>query len=268
MESTKLITILKTFDESEWKDFNIFIKSIYFNRCSTVIDLYELLRKLSKKWDSKKLDKSYLFSKLFPGEIFSEKRLADIRYTLVKLIEEYWLINKPYQTSKKHLDLAIVYHKKSLNLYSEAYIEKSYKNLNLELMDATEYHKHLFDFHLTKHNLIEQEAKRNQEPNLQDLHNHLDAFYLCGKLKYYCKVLNYQSFRSHQYSIRMMDEVLAEAIQPQYVNIPSIQIYYHGVFTLLSLNNEKNFQALKKLLAENTQTFSHCGNTKYFCASS
>jgi len=256
METSKLIKVLKAFDEKEWKNFNIFIKSIYFNRSTSAIELFELLRRISKQWESKKLTDLYLFNKLFPKEVFFEKRMTELRYALVKLIEEYWLCNKPYPLSTKYVDLALAYHKKSLDNYSEVYFEKSLKNLQLNHLDATSYHKQLFDFHLVQHNLIEGEGKRNQEPNLQALHDSLDTFYLCAKLKYYCKVLNYQNFRSHQYNIAMVEMVLQEAANKKYEENPSIQIYYHGVYTLLSLNNEVNFDALKTLLIQHTRTFS------------
>jgi len=256
MKSSKLVNMLKSFDDHQWRSFNLFIKSIYFNRRKSIIDLFLELRKISKNWEPKKLSNLYLSNKLFPGEAYIEKRMVELRYILVKLIEEFWLSNKPYQQSKKDIDLALEYRKRALNNYGEMYLEKSLKNLQLNSLDVTEYHRHLFDYHFIKHNLIEDEGKRNQEPNLQALHDSLDTFYLCAKLKHYCKVLNYQNFRSYEYNIAMIELVLKEAGLEKYKTSPSIQIYYHGVYTLLSLDNEANFDALKALLAQHTQTFS------------
>jgi len=91
---------------------------------------------------------------------------------------------------------------------------------------------------------------------LQVLHNQFDAYYLCVKLKYYCKVLNFQHFRSHNYNIALINEILQEAVKEKYHNYPAIQIYYHGVHTLLDIDNEKHFYALKKLIKLHTHTFS------------
>jgi len=256
MESSKLIRILKTFDEQEWKAFHSFLKSEYYNKRKKLVVFYELLYKISKTWSSKKLLKTNVFAKIYPNETYVERRLVEMRNALVKLIEQFWELNQYDSSAKSDVKLALAYHKKKLFNYRDVSFEKSLKNLKLEQFEASDYHKHLLDYHLTQHNLIEAEEKRNQEPNLQALHNHLDVFYLCSKLKYYCKVLNYQNFRSHPYDIRMMNEVLTEATQIQYADLPSIQIYFHGVKTLLSLDNEENFQALKKCLAKNTKTFS------------
>jgi len=256
MESSKLVSLLKTFNEQEWKAFHSFLKSKYHNRRTKLVVFYELLFKISKTWSTKKLLKTNVYAKIYPNETYVERRLVEMRNALVKLIEQFWELNQHDSSAKSDIKLALAYHKKKLFNYREVYFEKSLKNIQLERFEATDYHKHLLDYHLTQHNLIEAEEKRNQEPNLQALNDHLDAFYLCSKLKYYCKVLNYQNFRSHQYDIAMMDMVLEEAAKDKYKIYPSIQIYYNGVYTLLSLDHEQNFQALKKLLAENTQTFS------------
>jgi len=56
--------------------------------------------------------------------------------------------------------------------------------------------------------------------------------------------------------LAMIDEILQEAIKEKYHHYPAIQIYYHGVYTLLDVDNEKHFYALKKLLKLHTHTFS------------
>jgi len=256
MESSKLICLLKTFNEQEWKAFHSFLKSAYHNRRSKLVVFYELLYKISKTWSPKKLLKTNVYTKIYPGEAYTERRLVEMRSTLVKLIEQFWELNHPNLPNESNVKLALAYHKKKLFNYRDVYFEKSLKNLRQEHFEATEYHKHLLNYHLTQHNLIEAEEKRNQEPKLQAVHDNLDTFYLCSKLKYYCKILNYQNFRSHQYDIAMMDMVLEEAAKDKYKVYPSIQIYYNGVFTLLDTKNEHNFYALKKLLMQNTKTFS------------
>ena len=256
MESSKLVCLLKTFDEQEWKAFHSFLKSEYHNRRLKLVAFYELLFKISKTWSSKKLLNANIYAKLYPNEAYIERRLVEMRNALVKLIEQFWELNHLDSSSKGYIKLALAYHNKALFNYRDIYFEKARKNLPLERLDATDYHKHLLDYHLIQHNIIEAEEKRNQEPNLEALHDNLDVFYLCSKLKYYCKVLNYQNFRSHQYNIAMMNVVLEEAAHQKYNVYPSIQIYFHGVHTLLSIDNDDHFFELKKLLIEHTESFS------------
>ena len=256
MESSKLVTLLKHFEPEEWKAFQRFVQSIYFNRRPKLVEFLALLKKAHPNWNAKKIAKTYIYAKLFPDEKYTEHRIIELMNALIKLIEQFWLTNKVTEKTEKYRNLALAYHQHSFANYRDICLEKSLKALKQDRMDAESFHNNLFCFQLEKHHIIEAEGKRNQEPNLQALHHQFDAYYLCTKLKYYCKVLNYQNFRSHQYQIRMVDEVLEEAAQPIYKDIPSIQIYYHGVFTLLSLDNEKNFQALKILLSENTKKFS------------
>jgi len=123
-------------------------------------------------------------------------------------------------------------------------------------IDAEAYHSNLYNLSLTQHKIVEEQGKRNVEPNLQALHDNLDAFFLCTKLKYYCKVLNYQIFRSHTYNISLVDVVLEEAKKDKYNAYTTIQIYYNCVLTLLNNENEASFYALKNMLIKHTQTFS------------
>gem|GEM_PF-1490469 len=256
MKSSKLVSILKTFDVTNWKAFNRFVQSIYHNRRPKVNELLVLLKKAAPQWKDKNLKKQVMYSKLFPGELYNEDRITELMKVMIKLIEQYWLINEKTEPTEKYRKLALAYHNQGFPNYRDILMDKALKSLQQEQMDAETYHSHLFRHQLALYHLVEAEGKRNQEPNLQSLHDQFDAYYICTKLKYYCKVLNYQNFRSHPYEIRMMDAVLQEAAQPSYLKIPSIQIYYHGVYTLLSLDNESNFKALKNLLAKNTKTFS------------
>lgn len=256
MESSKLVALLKQFDKKDWREFHRFIESPYFNRRPKLIDLYQLLKKTVPNMNIKKLSNIYINSKLFPGESINEKRLIDLRNSLVKLVEKYWLVSKKVKPVEEFRALASTYHHKGFPNYRDYYFKKTYDQLENGRIDAEDYHNSLYNLSLTQHKITEEQGKRNIEPNLQDLHNNLDAYFLCAKLKYYCKALNYQNFRSHNYEISLIDAVLEEAIKEKYLIYPSIQIYYNGVLTLLDINNEDNFYALKKLIQQHAKTFS------------
>jgi len=237
MESSKLVSLLKTFDRQSWKDFERFVKSEYHNRRPKLIELLIVLKKASPQWKRKKLYKQVVYVQLFPGEEYLENRMVDLMKALVKLIEQYWLTSKIVELPKQHRTLALAYHGQGFTNYRDIFLNKALKALQPNQMETEYYHNHLFQHQLQLHQLIEEEGKRNQEPNLQAIHDEFDAYYICTKLKYYCKVLNYQNFRSHPYKIKMMDSVLEAATQKQY--------------------NEANFYALKKLLTKHTKTFSN-----------
>lgn len=256
MESSKLVNILKTLDKPAWKALERFVHSAYHNRRPKLIELLALLKKASPQWKSKKLKKEVIYAQLFPDETYVESRIVELMKALVKLIEQFWLVSKPTEATEAYRTLALTYHQQGFPNYRDIFLDKAAKALQQTQMDTETYHNQVFQHQLQLHQLIEAEGKRNQEPNLQELHHQFDAYYICTKLKYYCKVLNYQNFRSFPYTIRMMNAVLEEAAHSSYVNMPSIQIYYHGVYTLLSLDNEHNFHQLKTLLAANTQNFS------------
>ncbi len=256
MHQSKLIRLLKQCSTHELKLFKKFVHSPYFNTNSSIIELYQLLRKAAPDFSPKRVDKFKLFQKLYPNAAFSEKRIGNLMSELVKLLELFWQMEN-LQTSpiQQQIDLAHAYQQHGLLSYWQQNIDRAEKVIQNKLLEAADYYHYQLLLNLEKHQVIEDEGQRNQEPNLQAVNNHLDTYFLCNKLKYYSKVLNYQGFKSHSYDIRMIDVVLQEASCSIYQNEPAIQIYYHGVRTRLSLEHEDSFKALKKLLTKHCHDF-------------
>jgi len=256
MLQSKLISIFKTLTKQEIKSLNKFVHSPYFNTNESIIVLFDYLRKVAPHFPEKKLTKEAIYKHLFPKTKFNLRRLKWLANELTQLIEQFWLHEKIKEnTTAKHLHIANAYEEKGFRNYWQQSISKTQDACEKSSFEAEKWHYYQWQITLSEHIAIENKEVRSEEPNLQAVHHSLDAFYLCSKLKYYCKTLNYQRFQSHKYDIRLIQTVLQEAKQDIYKNFPAIRIYYHGIQTLLSMENESDFEALKQLLQQHSKQF-------------
>jgi hypothetical protein len=88
MHETRLIRILKTFSEEEFKNFGKFIASPYFTTGRDVTPLYKVLKNYYPEFTGKGLQKEQVFSKLGKGK-YNEQLMRILISDLYKLAIEY-----------------------------------------------------------------------------------------------------------------------------------------------------------------------------------
>ena len=256
MLQSKLISIFKTLTKQEIKSLNKFVHSPYFNTNESIIVLFDYLRKTAPHFPEKKLTKEAIYKHLFPNTKFNLRRLKWLANELTQLIEQFWLHEKTKENLvAQHLHISNCYEEKGFRNYWQQSLKKTQETCESSSLEAEKLHYYQWQIALSEHIAIENKEVRTEEPNLQAVHDSLDAFFLCSKLKYYCKVLNYQRFQAYKYDIRLIDTVLSEARQTIYDDFPAIRISYHGTETLLSMENESDFEALKQLLQQHSKQF-------------
>lgn len=74
MKKIKLFELISTFDKAEWKRFGKFLNSPYHNSGRDFNALYRLLHKYFPELNEKKLNNEFVYSKLYPGNKFDNKR--------------------------------------------------------------------------------------------------------------------------------------------------------------------------------------------------
>ncbi len=255
MHSSKLIQLLKVCSKKELQLFNKFVCSPFFNTNQNVVALYEYIRKCAPNFRSRKLERHRLFAAVFSGEDYKEIKLQQFMSELVGLLEEFWV----YQLRKGRqidggLDLAAVYRDRGLPHYWQQKMLKLDGVFNGAKVLGADFHYQRYCYHLSIHEAIEEEGQRDKEPNLQELSDALDVFYLVKKLKYYYKVIVFQQFKSQEYDIGLMEEILA-FVEGKEFDHPAIQIYYYGVRSYIDFEEESYFYQLKDLLREHVHGF-------------
>jgi hypothetical protein len=98
MKDTKLIRLLKTFSKDEWKEFEKFADSPYFNKGRNYTRLVKYFKGkiLNEKFVNPEPEKIY--AKLYPGKSFNKNVINTILSGFTKLAEEF-LIQSDYDSS-------------------------------------------------------------------------------------------------------------------------------------------------------------------------
>lgn len=260
MHSSKLLTFLRTFTPDERKAFAAFVQSPYFNSNKKVAKLYLYIRTTAPDFIAPKLERKKAFKHLFPKEVYREIKLHQLMSEMVKLVEKFWIQQGiEQQHFPQQLQLTRSYRQRNL----EQYWQKNRRQLQTALssqpddIEAAEVYFYQYQLEADLHQSIEIAEQRTREPNLQSISDSLDRFYCINKLKYYCKALNYQRFKTISYEWTMITDILKEVEKGELLQIPAVAIYYQGVQTLLEKDDAvQHFEQLKSLLRLHAKRFS------------
>ena len=188
MENSKLISLLRTFDDSEFRRFDKFVKSPYCNNSKAIQNLWEQLKKYSPNYAASGLDTEKFFKKVFPKEAYDEKKLRQLRSRLLKLIEEFLAIEQ----FKK--DEFLVQQKLAKDYYEKDlyhWFEEGYRNI-IDFINKKSVLNELDYLQLNQlhHELFFNQRSKKSKPNPPDLEacsHQLNHYYELKKLKYLCE---------------------------------------------------------------------------------
>ncbi len=91
MNETRLIETLKTFSKDEWKLFEKFAASPFFNNGRNYLPMLKHLQKFYPSFDSDKLTYELIYKKLYPGKVFNKQVMWNLSSELEKLTREFML---------------------------------------------------------------------------------------------------------------------------------------------------------------------------------
>lgn len=249
MTNSKLILLLKTFDSVEWRAFEDFVKSPYFNKNKDLIRLFCYLQKQAQKdFAEADVQRMPVFAATFPKQTYDEKQLNYAMSQLLKLAERFIGLRR-YEQSEGVLPQ---YHQ--LLEYIERDVDKNYQYIFQQANNVLEaqprrdadyfFQRHLLaavgDEHFARQNI------RKYDPNLQAAADYLDTFYLARKLRYLCDMLDQQKFIQSDYQLNLLSEVKTILAKHPYQNEPVIDLYYTFLLALTEPKAAPHFQTFTK----------------------
>lgn len=146
--SLKVFELLRLVRKDEWKDFEKFVSSPYFNKGRNYLPLLRVLKDHHPEFDSERLTKEFLYCAVYPGRKFNQAVINTVLSGLSRLCEEFLLYCN--FTEKKQADIRLLreyagrgYDAKAklLSVKIEKQIRKSPENSlsffeNLDRIDA------------------------------------------------------------------------------------------------------------------------------------
>ncbi|HAX50183.1 MAG TPA: hypothetical protein PK605_05565 [Ignavibacteria bacterium] len=252
MNNSSLISLLKNFNKQQLKEFNGFIKSPYFNTNKALITLFEYIRKQHPEFTKEKLEKQFVFKKLFGKTQYNDGFFRVIMSNLQNLAEEFLSVESFRRNSilKKKFLLDSLMEMPGSRKLSEKILKEGLNEAGkivpsgpddfLEKYHMAFYRKYLFSTSFT--------ASKSHKPDesMFDEQKYLTYYYLLRMLADHFYHLNQSQIINYTPRLVFIDEITGFLEKnPDYLEFPTLNMAYLRVL-LLKNNNIEDLYKLKK----------------------
>lgn len=257
MKKSKLVTYLSVFQQEEFKSFEQFVASPYFNSKVELVDFYKILQKHAPDFSEEKMDKKSIYKSLFPKKAYNEKHLGYLMSDLCKLIEQFFLIEKSQKevTTRDAYFLDSLLERKLYKLFQQNF-RKISNELNAEQTHNTQFYLRKYYIHDAAVRFYLSQQSRKFDENHQIVTNSLDDFYFARKLRYSCSMLNNQNIVSTEFQINYLEEIQEYLDQHSTKEEPCIEVYHLASKMLSDEENEIHFEKLKTFILQQIESLS------------
>ncbi len=245
----KLFNLLRTFTARDFRLFNDFLLSPYFNKQEVLIRFFHYLKKHHPHYEHDTLSKQQLFKIFFPRQKFDDKKIRYLTTDLTRLVEKYLSIE-----NLQHDDFASSNHLLKENARRENFEEF---NRQFNVLKLNERHAKIKDGDFFLHHFLNEfhyinfaftRQNRKQQSNMEQVLKHLDLFYLHRKLQLLCETVNVKTLLAKDYKVFMQNELIDALQHHAYSQVPVIQIYLTVYKSLTENESELYFEKLSSQL--------------------
>jgi hypothetical protein len=256
MQKSKLIQLIQKLSSRELSRFEDFVYSPYYNKHEQVRDLCSYLIQLAPKWDHpRRLQKEYVFKKIFPTQKFDKGLLNRTASALLQLLHDF-LVQERLQHEKMQLEQQLILLEELRKLKADkdykSSLQKYHKTQEKTAEGTSEAFLNKYKLHKELDRLFIDKGGRQFDENLQLKNYYFDAYFVVEKLRIACDMINRNNIIRSDYQTTMIEELLEYAKREELAKIPAIQIY-KAILRMLGAENEaaeKEYIKLKILLEE------------------
>ena len=253
MQKSRLFVVLSSLKKRDIREIRKILRSPYHNQREDIITLFEMLVKAIGH-NNQDISKEKIFSKLFPGEAYDDRKMRHTMSFLFKVIRDYLVLDEMAEEPlNRELYLTKALRKRGLD-----------KEFNKSLTDVRHYHQKLayrnIDYHYYNYllNLEQYEYEHKQQraaTNLQDLSDALTRFFISSILRQSCLQRAHQSVAGAQYEPGLLPHIFDFLNEHPFEDIPAIAIYYHAYQAMAESDNPSHFHALKQAILKSGDQF-------------
>lgn len=258
MLNSKLILLLRGLKKEELKKFDFYLNRIY-DKQNGAIKIFNHIKKYHPEYDSKKLEKKYVFDKVFNNEIYKPRKITDIGSDLHLKLKEYLRWEEIKQASFiSNLHNIEIFKKRKLDKFYFEEIYKANRQLNKERdkngLDMFHYLKSMLLYH---QEYFSQSTKKisKEKGGIMGVMKQLDLFYIIAKLKYSCELLSRENILQESHQILWINELLEYCSRHEEDLMPLHKLYLVALF-LIKEKKPEHYQKLNRLLFDNVQLIS------------
>jgi hypothetical protein len=251
MENSYLITVLRTLDKKEIRDFKKWLISPAHNQREDVEDLFHYLTSSNHLEEDKYLQKERVFKKVFPKEAFDDAKLRQTIHFLTKSVEDFLVFNEWNSNDIRfQITLAGIYRKRNL----EKAFRKTMRSSEIKQKNSpyrnNVYLENEYMLQNEKYAFWSGRTKRQSTFNFQEISDALDAMYITNKLKLLCFSFSHKAVVKADYDIGFEEEVLQYIEQKDLYERPAVGIYYYIFKALKNPEETQYYEQLKRQIQD------------------
>lgn len=275
MLKTSLLEILKTFSSNEFKKFDDFVNSPYFNKKTPVINLWKETKKYAPGFTSENLDRKLIYSKLFPLKEFNYGVMKNLIFDLTRLAENFTVIES-FQEDEMEKKLKLLYSLENREL-TELYLSK-FETIEKTSLDMSfkynivreDYYLWMWKLSMDKWNFDNQFIhSKNFEKHINNSSDYFLAFIFIKSFIMYHNIggdrfifnslneLNSMEIFLNETSSKGIIEKLISSIKPELKEVSEVLNVYYKMYLSVSENSSLgNYFDFKNSLIKNSGLFS------------
>lgn len=249
MENSKIIKLLKSLNQYEFRQFRDYVYSPAFNKKEILIRLFEELRKHYPKFESDELSNEPLFRNILPGEKYDYFKLKNAISDLFILAKDFlsFLGFKKKERFKELLLMAELRQRKLDSLFEQAHKAAAHKIESSKVKDE-EYVYHKLDLAIEKIGYLTVQAPNKHINIQQEMFDLFLTYSIIRIFKSYTIMMHEEKQNNYKYDKYLFDEIMSFAERKKFDN-PTLNVYYH-IILLEQDRNDLNFYKLKEARAK------------------
>lgn len=254
MEKSKLIQILSRLSAWEFRGFQDFVHSPFFNRHEAVKKLLHILAIAYPDFESVNLNKKIIFKNLFPEETYHTQKLYDVTSYLTKLLADYLgILHFQANDFDKNFHLLQSLRKRRLDKYFNQQFRSVRKNLPPP-KSSQHYHQQ-FLLEEDRLHLLAAQKQRSPKEEMSQMIKSLDISYLIQRLRYGCAMANRRDVLDADYDLEWVNQLInfIQSRLEEFQKIPLLMVYVHLFQLIATENGERHFFDAWKRLREDHQ---------------
>ncbi|MEZ4921432.1 MAG: hypothetical protein R2792_20220 [Saprospiraceae bacterium] len=248
MKQSKLIELLTSFSARDWRRFQEFLASPYFNKQPEMANVAAILHENLD--EIREGGRETFFSWVFPNQPYDDKKLNHLNSQLLQLAEQFLGFEKYQERDGVHqLDVLEALSDRRLEKHYQFQLNKTRKIQEQDLVRDANFHLMGYQLENLEADRFSKSAVRKYNTHVQRTADHLDRFYLAEKLRCTCYMLTSQLVLASSYNLELVGELehfLDTHTMP--ADAPVVEAYFRVFKMLTQPEAESDFILLRDLL--------------------
>jgi hypothetical protein len=260
MKSSKLIQILSTLSEKEYREFEKMANQVHYKN-EKIIAMLSFLSFHFPAFEPEEIQKEIAFRFIFKDALtFEDIKIREILSALLKTAKDFLIFNAAKEnTFRYEIDLLKQYQKRKLDNLYLLQLKTVNTIIEADEFENKEFYRRKFLLASIENEHFTGKQVRELDQNIQIKLDNLDYYYFSLKLQESCEMLNRQRLLNQSYQFHLFDDIekIIEKYSGSYLNHPTIICYYE-IYKLLLTNDDKTqFDACVNMLKNHIHHFSN-----------